>query len=184
MVSRIGKMPIKVPEGVKVQIDGCLIKISGPKGALEHKLDAEVSAVTEGNVIIVKRNSDEKLARSKHGLNRALISNMVTGITTGFEKILEIKGVGYRAQVQGRKLQMQLGFSHPIVYEIPSNIEIGVSKNNQITVKGIDKQLVGEVAVTIRNMKKPEPYKGKGIRYLGEHVRHKVGKTATTGVQA
>ena len=183
-MSRIGKMPIDVPDGVKVQIAGNLIKISGPKGALEHKLDVEVSAIVEDNKIIVKRDSDRKLARAKHGLNRALISNIVIGVTTGFEKILEIKGVGYRAQVQGQKLQLQLGFSHPIVYEVPSNIEIEVRKNNQIVVKGIDKQLVGEVAVAIRNMRKPEPYKGKGIRYLGEYVKHKVGKTATTGVQA
>ncbi|MCK5595751.1 50S ribosomal protein L6 [bacterium] len=183
-MSRIGKMPIHIAEGVDVQIDGDLIKISGHKGALKHKLDAEVSAVVEDNKIIVKRSSDTKSARAKHGLNRALISNIVTGVTTGFEKILEIKGVGYRAQLQGRKLQLQLGFSHPMIYEIPSNIEIEVMKNNQIVVKGIDKQLVGEVAVTIRNMKKPEPYKGKGIRYLGEHIKHKVGKTATTGVQA
>ena len=184
MVSRIGKMPIDIPDGVKVQIDRKIIKVSGPKGALEHKLDAEVSAVVEDNKIIVKRGSDRKLARAKHGLHRALISNMVIGVTTGFEKILEIKGVGYRAQVQGQKLQLQLGFSHPVTYEVPSNIEIEVRKNNQIVVKGIDKQLVGEVAVAIRNMKKPEPYKGKGIRYLGEYVKHKVGKTATTGVQA
>ena len=183
-MSRIGKEPVDIPDGVKVQIDGNLIKVSGSKGALEHKLDAEVSAIVEDNKIIVKRGSDRKSARAKHGLNRALISNIVIGVTTGFEKILEIKGVGYRAQVQGQKLQLQLGFSHPIVYEVPSNIEIEVRKNNQIVVKGIDKQLVGEVAVTIRNMRKPEPYKGKGIRYLGEYVRHKVGKTATTDVQA
>ena len=183
-MSRIGLMPVDIPDGVKVQIDGKLVKVSGPKGALEHKLDAEVSAIIEDNKIIVKRGSDRKLARAKHGLNRALIANMVIGVTAGFEKNLEIKGVGYKAQVQGQKLQLQLGFSHPIVYEIPSNIEIEVKKNNQIVVKGIDKQLVGEVAVTIRNMKKPEPYKGKGIRYLGEYVRHKVGKTAATGVQA
>ena len=184
MVSRIGNMPIDVLDGVKVQIEGNLIKISGPKGALEHKLDADVSAIVEDNKIIVKRGSDIKSARAKHGLNRALISNIVIGVTTGFEKILEIKGVGYRAQIQGQKLQLQLGFSHPVVYEVPSNIEIEVKKNNQIVVKGIDKQLVGEVAVAIRNMRKPEPYKGKGIRYLGEYVKHKVGKTATAGVQA
>ena len=184
MVSRIGSMPINIPEGVKVDINEKLVKVSGPKGALEHKLDAEVSAVVEDNKIIVKRASDRKLARAKHGLNRALISNIVIGVTTGFEKILEIKGVGYRAQVQGQKLQLQLGFSHPVIYEFPSNIEIEVRKNNQIAVKGIDKQLVGEVAVTIRNMRKPEPYKGKGIRYLGEYIKHKVGKTATTGVEA
>jgi len=183
MVSRIGNMPIDVPDGVKVQIDGNLIKVSGPKGALEHKLDAEVSAVVEDNKIIVKRGSEKKSARAKHGLNRALISNIVIGVTAGFEKILEIKGVGYRAQVQGQKLQLQLGFSHPVTYEVPSNIEIEVKKNNQIVVKGIDKQLVGEVAVAIRNMRKPEPYKGKGIRYLGEYVKHKVGKTATTSVE-
>ncbi|MCK4400757.1 50S ribosomal protein L6 [bacterium] len=179
-MSRIGKMPIDIPEGVRVDINGKLVKINGHKGALEHKLDADVSAVVEDNKIIVKRGSDSKSARAKHGLNRALIANMVTGVTTGFEKILEIKGVGYRAQVQGQKLQLQLGFSHPVMYEIPSNIEIEVRKNNQIVVKGIDKQLVGEVAVAIRNMKKPEPYKGKGIRYLGEYVKHKVGKTAAT----
>jgi len=178
-MSRIGKIPIDVPNGVKVQIDGNLVKITGPKGALEHKLDAEVSAIVEDNRIIVKRDSDGKSARAKHGLTRVLISNMVMGVTTGFEKILEIKGVGYRAQIQGQKLQLQLGFSRPIAYEVPSNIEIEVKKNNQIVVKGIDKQLVGEVAVTIRNMRKPEPYKGKGIRYLGEYVKHKVGKTAT-----
>ncbi len=183
-MSRIGKMPIHIADGVKVQIDGNLIKVSGPKGALEHKLDADVSAIVEDNRIIVRRGSDSKSARAKHGLHRALIANIVIGVTTGFEKILEIKGVGYRAQMQGQKLQMQLGFSHPIVYEVPSNIEIEVRKNNQIVVKGIDKQLVGEVAVTIRNMRKPEPYKGKGIRYLGEYVRHKVGKTATTDAQA
>ena len=184
MVSRIGSMPINIPEGVKVDINEKLVKVSGPKGALEHKLDAEVSAVVEDNKIIVKRASDRKLARAKHGLNRALIFNIVIGVTTGFEKNLEIKGVGYRAQVQGQKLQLQLGFSHPVIYEFPSNIEIEVRKNNQIAVKGIDKQLVGEVAVTIRNMRKPEPYKGKGIHYLGEYIKHKVGKTATTGVEA
>ena len=183
-MSRIGRMPIDIPEGVKVDINEKLVKVSGPKGALEHRLDAEVSAVVEDKKIIVKRASDSKSARAKHGLNRALISNIVIGVTTGFEKNLEIKGVGYRAQVQGQKLQLQLGFSHPVVYEVPSNIEIELRKNNQIVVKGIDKQLVGEVAVTIRNMRKPEPYKGKGIRYLGEYVKHKVGKTATTDAGA
>ena len=183
-MSRIGRMPIDIPEGVKVDINEKLVKVSGPKGALEHRLDAEVSAVVEDNKIIVKRVSDRKTARAKHGLSRALISNIVIGVTTGFEKNLEIKGVGYRAQVQGQKLQLQLGFSHPVIYEFSSNIEIEVRKNNQIAVKGIDKQLVGEVAVAIRNMRKPEPYKGKGIRYLGEYIKHKVGKTATTGVEA
>ena len=175
-MSRIGKAPIPIPQGVEINRAGSTVKVKGPKGALSHTIPEGISIQVEEGMIHVKRKGDAKLERSLHGLSRTLIANMVTGVTAGFEKGLEIVGIGYRAALQGRNLQLSLGYSHPVIYPIPEGIEVNVDKQNKITVKGIDKQKVGQVAAEIRSFRKPEPYKGKGIRYLGEQVRRKAGK--------
>lgn len=177
-MSRIGKEPIDVPAGVDIKIDGSHVTVKGPKGQLERDLSSVVTVTHEGNVITVTRPSDAATHRALHGLTRALVANMVTGITAGFEKRLEIVGVGYRAALKGTDLEIQAGFSHPVVVSPPENIEFEVPVPTQIVVKGIDKQQVGQVAADIRAIRKPEPYKGKGIRYQGEVVRRKVGKRA------
>ena len=175
-MSRIGKAPIPIPQGVEINRAGSTVKVKGPKGALSHTIPEGISIQVEEGMIHVKRKGDAKLVRSLHGLSRTMIANMVTGVTAGFEKGLEIVGIGYRAALQGRNLQLSLGYSHPVIYPIPEGIEVNVDKQNKITVKGIDKQKVGQVAAEIRSFRKPEPYKGKGIRYLGEQVRRKAGK--------
>lgn len=175
-MSRIGKKPILVLDKVKVTVDKNVIIIEGPKGKLENKIHHRMQVELKDKEIIVKRSSDLKLDKSLHGLTRSLIQNMVIGVTSGYMKELEIQGVGLRAQVQSKKLNLQLGFSHPINYEIPGDITIETPKPTQIIIKGIDKQKVGEVAAEIRGFYKPEPYKGKGIRYKGEYVRRKAGK--------
>jgi large subunit ribosomal protein L6 len=175
-MSRIGKSPIPIPQGVEIKRAGSTVEVKGPKGALFHTIPEGVSIKIEDGVIHVKRKGDAKRERSLHGLSRTLIANMVTGVTAGFEKGLEIVGIGYRAALQGRNLQLSLGYSHPVIYPIPEGIEVEVEKQNKITVKGIDKQKVGQVAAEIRSFRKPEPYKGKGIRYVGEQVRRKAGK--------
>ena len=173
-MSRIGKNPIAIPQGVEVKIEDHLVTVKGPKGTLSQEFLKDVNiAVEEGKVVVTLVN--EKAA-NVHGLTRTLISNMVTGVTDGFEKALEINGVGYRAQKQGNKLVLTLGYSHPVEFEAPEGITIDVPSQNSIIVKGIDKQVVGQVAANIREYRLPEPYKGKGIKYVGEHIRRKEGK--------
>lgn len=174
-MSRIGRAPVPVPDKVKAEISGGVLTITGPKGKLDQKIDEDIT-VEIGDEIVVQRPSDKPEHRALHGLTRALINNMVTGVTTGFERNLEIQGVGYRASMQGKTLNLALGFSHPVMVEPPDGIEFTVEGTNLIKVSGIDKQQVGQVAAKIRAWRKPEPYKGKGIRYQGEFVRRKVGK--------
>ena len=177
-MSRIGKKPITFPKNVKISQSAGIVKVEGPKGTLSSKLPEGINmTVSEGN-LVVERKSDERIARSYHGLARTLIGNMVTGVSTGFAKNLEISGVGYRAEIDGNTLKLALGFSSPVQYVIPKGIDIKVEKQTSILVSGIDKQLVGRVAAEIRALKKPEPYKGKGIKYAGEHIRRKAGKSA------
>ena len=176
-MSRIGKQPIKIPEGIEVKLEGRAIKIKGPLGQLEHFCHPQIKTEIKNKEIIVLPQKKTKKASPFWGLTRALIANMVQGVSEGFEKKLEIQGVGYKATLQDKKLTLNLGFSHPIEIETPEGIEFKVEKNI-ITVSGIDKQLVGQIAAEIRSKRKPEPYKGKGIRYLGEEVRLKAGKKA------
>lgn len=180
-MSRIGKKPIPIPDGVKVEYDGKIIKVKGPKGELSFTPHPDMIIEVDEREIRVKRPSDKKLHRALHGTTRQLINNMIVGVKEGFKKELEIVGTGYRARMEGKTLVLQVGFSHPVKYEPPPGVEIKVEDETKITVSGIDKQLVGEVAAQIRKVKPPEPYKGKGIRYVGEYVRRKAGKA---GVKA
>ena len=175
-MSRIGNKPITVPEGVELKIDGQHILVKGAKGTLERDVEPEISMSLDGNVLTVSRSSEDRKNRSLHGLTRTLINNMIIGVSTGFEKALEINGVGYRAQKQGKKLVLTLGYSHPVEIEEVEGITIDVPAQNQIIVKGCDKQLVGQIAANIREKKLPEPYKGKGIKYADERIRRKEGK--------
>ena len=181
-MSRIGRMPIAVPAGVTVEIaENNKVTVKGPKGTLERVLPAEMDIKMEGSEIVVSRPNDLKKMKSLHGLTRTLIHNMVIGVTEGYEKKLEINGVGYRAAKQGNKLALTLGFSHPVEMEAPAGITIEVPAPNKIVVSGADKEVVGAVAADIRKWRKPEPYKGKGIRYEGEVVRRKAGKAGAKG---
>ncbi len=175
-MSRIGKKPITVPAGVTVTVENNLVTVKGPKGELSRQIREEMKVTLDNGVITVERPNDEKMNRSLHGLSRSLINNMVVGVTEGFSKSLEIQGVGYRAAKQGQNINFTLGFSHPVVKEPPAGITFEVPAPNKIVVSGADKEVVGAVAAEIRNLRPPEPYKGKGIRYVGEHVRRKVGK--------
>ncbi len=175
-MSRIGKRPIPIPEGVEVKVEGAKVEVKGPKGTLSHEVPPEIQVEVSDGQIWVRRRDDSRRAKSLHGLNRTLIANMVEGVTKGFEKRLEIVGIGYRAALEGKALKLTLGFSHPVIYPIPEGVEIVVDNPTSIVVRGIDKQRVGQVAAEIRALKKPEPYKGKGIRYAGEEVRRKAGK--------
>jgi large subunit ribosomal protein L6 len=177
-MSRIGKMPISVPTGVDVAIDGQRVTVKGPKGTLSHTV-AEPITVKRGDdgVLQVSRPDDERESRSLHGLSRTLIANMVTGVTSGYTKTLEIVGTGYRVQARGSNLEFALGYSHPVVVEAPDGITFRVETPTRVAVEGIDKQKVGEVAANIRKLRKPDPYKGKGVRYQGEVIRRKAGKT-------
>jgi large subunit ribosomal protein L6 len=177
-MSRIGKQPITVPDGVEITIAPELVKVKGPKGELEERVSRDIGVAQENGEIVVTRSTDRGEHRALHGLTRSLIANMVEGVTSGFEKRLEIQGVGYRAQLQGNKIVLALGYSHPVEVNAPSGIEFEVPQPTRIVVRGISKQLVGEVAANIRKQRPPEPYKGKGIRYEGEHVARKVGKRA------
>jgi large subunit ribosomal protein L6 len=177
-VSRIGKQPIPLPDGVDVSIEPELVRVKGPKGELEERVVRDISVEQEDGQLVVKRPTDRGDHRALHGLTRSLVANMVQGVTEGFEKRLEIQGVGYRAQLQGKKLVLSLGFSHPVEIQAPDGIEFEVPQPTQIVVRGISKQQVGEVAANIRKRRPPEPYKGKGIRYEGEYVARKVGKRA------
>lgn len=180
-MSRIGRMPIDIPAGVTVDLKGHTITVKGPKGELTHEMHKDMQIAVEENVITVTRPSDDKNHRSLHGLTRALINNMVEGVSKGFSKTLEIQGVGYRAVQKGKDLTLTLGFSHPVEIKAPEGIEFELPSANKIIVKGADKQVVGAVAADIRKWRKPEPYKGKGIRYEGEHVRRKAGKAGAKG---
>ncbi|MCS4484600.1 50S ribosomal protein L6 [Gleimia sp. 6138-11-ORH1] len=175
-MSRIGKAPITIPAGVDVTIEGANVTVKGPKGTLEHVIVSPITAVIEEGQILVSRPNDQRDSRARHGLTRSLIANMITGVTEGYSKKLEIVGTGYRVTAKGTSLEFALGFSHPVVVEAPEGIEFKVDNQVKFSVNGIDKQLVGEVAANIRKIRKPEPYKGKGIRYAGENVRRKVGK--------
>ncbi len=178
-MSRIGKLPIKIPEKVDVKIDGSLIVVKGQLGELKYNLQPNIEVKVENNEIIVKRLSDDKQTRSFHGLTRALLNNMVTGVSKGFSKELEIVGVGYNVKKVGKKaLMFSLGYSHPIYVVIPENLEVEVPEPTKFIVKGFDKQLVGEFSAKLRSLRPPEPYKGKGIKYKGEFIRRKAGKTA------
>ena len=177
-MSRIGKQPIAVPDGVEITIEPELVKVKGPKGELEERVSREIAVAQENGEIVVTRSTDRGEHRALHGLTRSLIANMVEGVTAGFEKRLEIQGVGYRAQLQGNKIVLALGYSHPVEVNAPNGIEFEVPQPTRITVRGISKQVVGEVAANIRKQRPPEPYKGKGIRYEGEYVARKVGKRA------
>ena len=176
-MSRIGRLPIAVPSGVEVSIDGSQVTVKGPKGTLTHTVVEPISVVREDDgTLLVTRPNDERDARSRHGLTRTLIANMVTGVTQGYEKGLEIVGTGYRVQAKGNALEFALGYSHPVVFEAPEGITFMVESPTKFKVAGIDKQQVGEVAANIRKLRKPEPFKGKGVRYEGEVVRRKAGK--------
>jgi large subunit ribosomal protein L6 len=177
-MSRIGKLPISVPSGVDVTIDGRQVTVKGPKGTLAHTV-IEPITVERGDdgEILIKRPDDERRNRAMHGLSRSLINNLVVGVTSGYEKRMEIHGVGYRVVLKGSALEFALGFSHPIVVPAPEGITFAVETPTRFSISGIDKQLVGEVAANIRRLRKPDPYKGKGVRYAGEAIRRKVGKT-------
>jgi large subunit ribosomal protein L6 len=177
-VSRIGKQPVPVPDGVEIDIAPEQVSVKGPKGELAERKSREIEVKQEDGQIVVTRPTDRGEHRALHGLTRSLIANMVEGVTNGFEKRLEIQGVGYRASLRGTALELNVGYSHPVVIDAPAGITFEVPVQTEVVVKGIDKQQVGEIAAEIRDVRKPEPYKGKGIRYRGEYVRRKVGKRA------
>ncbi|MGL4178402.1 MAG: 50S ribosomal protein L6 [Dermatophilaceae bacterium] len=175
-MSRIGRLPVAVPAGVDVTVDGQTVKVKGPKGELSHVIAEPISVEQADGSVSVTRPDDERVSRSLHGLTRTLINNMVLGVTEGYEKKLEIHGTGYRVQAKGSNLEFALGYSHSITVEPPAGISFAVENQTRFSVQGIDKQLVGEVAANIRKLRKPDPYKGKGVRYAGEQIRRKVGK--------
>jgi large subunit ribosomal protein L6 len=177
-MSRIGKLPVAIPSGVEITVDESMITVKGPKGTLSQALLSDVTVTQQDGTIVVTRKDDEKLAKSQHGLMRTLIANMITGVTQGFEKKLELNGVGFRVSGGGQALTFALGFSHPVEFKAPEGAQLAVQQN-VITVSGINKQLVGQVAADIRALKKPEPYKGKGIKYADEQIVRKAGKTGT-----
>ena len=177
-MSRIGRLPVEIPAGVEITVaENNVVTVKGPKGTLTESLPVEMDIKVENNQVVVTRPNDLKKMKSLHGLTRTLVANMVTGVTKGYEKVLEINGVGYRAQKQGKKLILSLGYSHPVEMEDPEGLESVLDGQNKITIKGIDKQKVGQYAAEIREKRKPEPYKGKGIKYADEVIRRKVGKT-------
>ena len=175
-MSRVGSNPIELPQGVQVDVSSREVNVKGPKGALSVSFDDRISVAVEDGVVSLSRDSDERESKALHGLSRALLANMVLGVSEGFSKELRTEGVGYRANLQGRRLELQVGFSHPVHVEAPDGITFEVPEPTRIIVSGIDKQLVGQVAADVRRVRPPEPYKGKGIRYLNEYVRRKAGK--------
>ncbi len=175
-MSRIGKLPITVPGGVDIKIDGQQVTVKGPKGELSLTVAEPIRVALEDGQVLVTRPDDERASRALHGLTRTLINNDIIGVTEGYSKQLEVVGTGYRVQQKGNGLELALGFSHPVIFDAPEGVTLGVEGNTKISVSGISKQAVGEVAANIRKLKKPEPYKGKGIRYAGENVRRKAGK--------
>jgi large subunit ribosomal protein L6 len=176
-MSRIGRLPISVPSGVEITLDGPQVTVKGPKGTLSHTVVEPITIEREGESLVVSRPDDQRDSRARHGLTRSLVANMVTGVTTGYSKTLEIVGVGYRVQARGSDLEFALGYSHPVPVKAPEGIRFEVQAPTRFVVHGIDKQLVGEVAAKIRRLRKPDPYKGKGVRYQGEVIRRKVGKS-------
>jgi large subunit ribosomal protein L6 len=176
-MSRIGKKPVPIPAGVEVQVDGNVITVKGPKGTLTRNLHPDMKVTVNGQEVVVERPSDDKLHRSLHGTTRSIIANMIEGVTNGFSKSLELVGVGYRAAKSGNTVTLSLGFSHPVVLENVPGIEVEVPAANKLVIRGIDKELVGTYAAKVRAIRKPEPYKGKGIKYENEVIRRKVGKT-------
>ena len=177
-MSRIGKQPVPIPRGVKVQIEGSLVRAEGPKGKLSQPVPPGVAAKLDNNAVVLTREGDDRTVRALHGMARALVANMVSGVTSGFERRLEIVGIGYRAQLQGRNLQIALGYSHPVIFPLPEGITAEIDKQVSITLRGADKALLGQTAAKIRALRKPDPYKGKGIKYADEVIRRKVGKKA------
>jgi large subunit ribosomal protein L6 len=180
-MSRIGRLPITIPSGVDVTIDGRLVTVTGPKGSLSRTLHPDMTVRREDGTLVVTRPTEQKTHRQLHGLTRTLVNNMVVGVTDGYRKGLEITGVGYRAALTGRKLTLNLGYSHPIEIEPPDGISFEVENPTRLAVVGIDKELVGQVAAQVRSTRKPEPYKGKGVRYAGEYIRRKAGKAGKIG---
>ena len=177
-MSRVGKEPIEIPQNVKIRIDNNRIHVLGPKGELKQNVHPSLEIRLDEGKLTVARSSDDPLHRSLHGLTRTLIANMVNGVTAGFERRLEISGVGYKAEMQGQSVVFQLGYSHPIIFRLPQGIQVNIEKGTRVLVSGIDKQLVGQVAAKMRSFRPPDPYKEKGIKYEGEHIRRKAGKTA------
>ncbi|HEY7801809.1 MAG TPA: 50S ribosomal protein L6 [Dehalococcoidia bacterium] len=180
-MSRIGKLPIPITKGVELNIDGSTVRVKGPKGELVRQFPPHVAFEMGDGKVTVTRENDEKDVRALHGLSRSLLANMVTGVSDGYTKTLELQGVGYRAQQAGQNVTLSVGFSHPVEVTPPAGIELQVEGTTRVHVRGIDKELVGQIAANIRKVRKPEPYKGKGIRYLGEHVRRKAGKAGKAG---
>jgi large subunit ribosomal protein L6 len=177
-MSRIGKLPIPVPQGVKVKLDGTSVQVEGPKGKLDFNTDSAVTLEVADGKVVVKRKDDSRRSRGIHGLTRKIVSNMVNGVHQGFTQVLEINGVGYRAEVKGTALLLALGYSHPIMFQLPQGVTAKVDKQTVITLEGIDRQLLGETASMIRELRPPEPYKGKGVKYAEETIRRKAGKAA------
>jgi large subunit ribosomal protein L6 len=177
-MSRIGKKPIPIPLGVKVQLDGLTVRAEGPKGKLSQMVPAGLTPKVADGTLVIERSGEDRRVRALHGLARALVANMVTGVKDGFERKLEIVGIGYRAQMQGKSIQLALGYSHPVIFPLPDGVTAEIDRQIAITLRGADKAVLGETAAKLRSLRKPDPYKGKGIRYAGEQVRRKVGKKA------
>ena len=182
-MSRIGRQPVNIPQGVKVLVEGATVRAEGPKGKLMQAVPVGVTAKLENNQILISRSGDDRKVRALHGLARALVANMVTGVKDGFERKLEIVGIGYRAQVQGRVIQLALGYSHPIIFPLPEGVTVEIDRQVSITLRAADKAVLGQTAAKLRALREPDPYKGKGIRYSDEVVRRKVGKKAGAGAK-
>jgi large subunit ribosomal protein L6 len=176
-MSRIGKKPIVIPKGVTIKADASGVDVKGPKGQMKQALPPGVTAAVEDGAIVTKKISDDKLLDKFHGLARSLVNNAVLGVTEGWKKELDIVGVGYRAELKGQQIHLALGYSHPVVYDVPKGIDVAIDKQTHITVTGVDRQLVGQVAANLRRLRKPDPYQQKGVRYTGEHLKKKAGKT-------
>ena len=177
-MSRIGKLPIPIPQGVKIQVDGATVRAEGPKGKLAQPVPSGLTTRVADGTIVIERASDERQVRALHGLVRSLVANMVTGVKDGFERKLDIVGIGYRAQLQGKNIQLALGYSHPIIFPLPDGVTAEIDKQVAITLRGADKAVLGQTAAKLRALRKPDPYKGKGIKYANEVIRRKVGKKA------
>ena len=177
-MSRIGRKPVSIPQGVQVNLDGAVIRAEGPKGKLSQPVPEGLSAKIENNQLVISRSGEDRKVRALHGLARALVANMVTGVKDGFERKLEIVGIGYRAQLQGRAIQLALGYSHPVIFPLPEGVTAEIEKQVSVTLRGADKALLGQTAAKLRALRKPDPYKGKGIKYSDEIIRRKAGKAA------
>ncbi len=183
-MSRIGRLPVAIPSGVTVDVKGANVRVKGPKGELNRTFSNSIGIALENNQLVITRKSDDPAERALHGTTRALLSNMVTGVSKGFEVVLEVEGVGYRAEMEGKNLALYVGYSHPVKIEPPAGISFSADqKTRQIKVSGFDRELVGQIAANVRNVRPPEPYHGKGLHYLGEHIRHKAGKAGKGAVK-